>query len=625
MGARPMAMSRTVLSWLLCLLIATAPAAEEITIPNSFTNGHIAVAADVNANFDAVETGVDDNAADIDVLEAWKAAAATVEVPRDYSTVQAALDSSACKHGTATADQGCHLVASQGTYSEKFEIGSTSGDTGNYQNSILFEGTGPAGLENSIGVQQCGSTFVGNNTTNATIVRVNNTIGGILRNFCIDMNETANKPKYGIEIGYDVGTTKHITVEHVTIEDGTVSGGAGIKIGNGASADAPFITLNENRIDNVPTCLVIDSNQAVDIDLNGIECTGPTGAIGGLSVTAVGGEVTIDHFYMRSGADGQTGINIHNLATGILSITTPTFEWPNDGGTMLKFDDDVSNPSTARYRAVSILGGRLQPQKVPTTPLSCLTWSRNGTLNVIGTTIESGLAESGAPDSRQCTLDFDNPHASRTTVVNLIGMDVDFNGTRAIVVHRTTAGGPLIVNVQGTEGPVVCTGTGDGITLASTGCHKLLDSTDIDTSTELGNIIGDETGSGAFVRATSPALTTPAIGAATATTASTGDNDTSVATTAFVKGEIDARGLANSGQTDNRLVRTDGTTGDIQSTGITVDDSDNATVPGKGQFGGSAVGCIIVRDTDNAGDTEVRYLNGTASTNIDTDGLCNGS
>ena len=50
------------------------------------------------------------------------------------------------------------------------------------------------------------------------------------------------------------------------------------------------------------------------------------------------------------------------------------------------------------------------------------------------------------------------------------------------------------------------------------------------------------TGSGAPVRATSPTLTTPAIGAATATTPAANDDDTSVATTAYVQGEINGAG-----------------------------------------------------------------------------------
>jgi hypothetical protein len=51
----------------------------------------------------------------------------------------------------------------------------------------------------------------------------------------------------------------------------------------------------------------------------------------------------------------------------------------------------------------------------------------------------------------------------------------------------------------------------------------------------------DETGDGGgFVRANNATLVAPAIGAATATTASAGDNDTSVATTAFVHTEVDS-------------------------------------------------------------------------------------
>jgi len=52
------------------LLFASAAIAEEITIPNTFTNGTVADADEVNANFAAVEVGVDDNAADIDALQA---------------------------------------------------------------------------------------------------------------------------------------------------------------------------------------------------------------------------------------------------------------------------------------------------------------------------------------------------------------------------------------------------------------------------------------------------------------------------------------------------------------------------------------------------------------------------
>lgn len=44
--------------------------------------------------------------------------------------------------------------------------------------------------------------------------------------------------------------------------------------------------------------------------------------------------------------------------------------------------------------------------------------------------------------------------------------------------------------------------------------------------------------------------------------------------------ELDALTLPNSGQTDNRLVKTSGTAGDLEGTGVSVDDSDNLSTPG---------------------------------------------
>lgn len=71
-------------------------------------------------------------------------------------------------------------------------------------------------------------------------------------------------------------------------------------------------------------------------------------------------------------------------------------------------------------------------------------------------------------------------------------------------------------------------------TLAASGGGAGLASTDIDTSAELRAIVTDESGAGALIFAGGD------VAAATATTASAGDNDTSVATTAFVK--TDTRG-----------------------------------------------------------------------------------
>lgn len=139
-------------------------------------------------------------------------------------------------------------------------------------------------------------------------------------------------------------------------------------------------------------------------------------------------------------------------------------------------------------------------------------------------------------------------------------------------------------------------------------------STEIDTSAEVRAILTDETGTGAAVFAGG------AIGAATATTASSGDNDTSVATTAFVQTELATKSAATS--TDNAVARFDSTAGDVQNSGVTIDDSNNLTVPGDVTGGTSGAFCLILRDSDDAGNSACEVLNGTFSCEVDTNNTC---
>lgn len=86
--------------------------------------------------------------------------------------------------------------------------------------------------------------------------------------------------------------------------------------------------------------------------------------------------------------------------------------------------------------------------------------------------------------------------------------------------------------------------------------------------------------------------------------------------------ELTAKTLGT-GQTDDRLVKTDGTDGDIRDTGVTVDSSNNMTVPGSIETGGSEVpSCIVLRDSDDGGDSACSVLNGTFSCETDTNGTC---
>ena len=139
----------------------------------------------------------------------------------------------------------------------------------------------------------------------------------------------------------------------------------------------------------------------------------------------------------------------------------------------------------------------------------------------------------------------------------------------------------------------------------------------VDTSAELRGVLTDETGTGAAVFAGG------AIGAATATTASSGDNDTSVATTAFVQTELATKSAASS--TDNAVVRFDGTAGDEQNSGVTISDTNDLTVPGDAAFGSSGAGTVVYRNVEDTAYYECGVSSGSWSCATDADGVPDGT
>lgn len=390
-----------------------------------------------------------------------------IEIPRDYVTIQAALNSSDCKRGTTNADQGCSIRVGPSTRAEVVEIGGTTAQgSAESQNSIRIAGAGPAGTETSGGVQACATTLTGDNSANHTILRANNVIGLEVRDLCLDMDESAtNDALYGIHLGYDASTTKHVTLEHVTVEDGIVAGGAGLRIGNGASADVPFVLARRVRMENVRTCIEVDSQQAVDLQVDGFECSNPTAAIGGVSVTAAGGEIALRHFFFKPGTAGQIGINIRNEALGILEIDRPTFEWNQPDGIFIKADDTLN---TGAMRTTEISGARFAVQVPAATRHVCIQWRRTGGLSVISSNFESNDI------AKTCEVDLHNPSATKELVVFWAGNDVQWNGTQAdLVVNRSTAGGPIRVVAIDDGEVVTCNGAGTGITATSTGCYGM--------------------------------------------------------------------------------------------------------------------------------------------------------
>lgn len=552
-----------------------------------------------------------------------------IEVPGDYATVQAALDSEDCKKGSSSggANQGCHIFV-HGTYAESFEIGGII--DADLQNSVVIEGPGPAGVENGANHQQCGATFTGSNTANETIIKVNGAIGWSLKNICIDMDEQTNKAKYGLAIGYGTTgseSTKHGLVENVTIEDGTVSGGAGIIIGAGsATSDTAFNLLRNVRIETVPTCIVVDGAQAVANIADDVECVNPTATIGGVSYTSNGGELKLFNFYMTPGIDSQIGINIRNESIGPGLIVGSTFEWDKDNGTFINFDATGGNAGA--YRVTTILGGRFQPQTAAGTRHVCVAWNRQGSLNIEGVSFES------ANVLYTCEFDFSNPSASKTSDVYFTGNDIEWNATQSDPrVTRATAGGAMRIAALDGGSVFTCSGAASvgSLNSSATGCAAGsgggLASTDIDTSAELKAILTDETGSGAACFATSPTLVTPALGTPSAVVLTSGTGlpistgvsglGTGVATVLATPSSANlAAAITNETGSGLAVFATSPTLttpalGDATATSITT--------------GTSAASCMMYRDTDTAGYTECFWLNGVQSCSIDADGVCDGA
>lgn len=126
----------------------------------------------------------------------------------------------------------------------------------------------------------------------------------------------------------------------------------------------------------------------------------------------------------------------------------------------------------------------------------------------------------------------DDSHAHTTT--SLSGIDIGDDTNLAGTLNEITLTGDTLSAAAAMTRDAEWDTEGEVQT--AWGAVNILLETEIDASSELRAIMDDESGTGALLFADG------AIGAATATTASADDNDTSVATTAYVQTEINAMG-----------------------------------------------------------------------------------
>lgn len=371
-----------------------------------------------------------------------------IEVPGDFSSIQAALDSNDCEKGSTNANQGCRIVAS-GTRAERFEISDAS-TTANQQWSIIVEGKGGGGY-GAGGNNLCALTLTGDGSAGHAVISIDDTNGVIIRNLCIDMDTgAANDPLYGIAIGTSTASdtvNKHIILEQISIWDAGAVGGAGILMGNGGgtTSDTAFNELRSIYMEGVRTCLRVDAVQTVTNYVKNLNCANPTASIGGIDI--IDGQLAVvEGMCFTPGAANQIMVNIMNEATGLGLFTGGTIEWDTDDGVIFNFDD-TSN--TGNWHSTTIADTRFNIQDIPTVRHKCINWDRRGTLNILNNSFESDTSS-----SRTCEIFLRNADASSASYVHYAGNDVEWAGTQsAMVFDESTAGGRLSVtrDEQGTR------------------------------------------------------------------------------------------------------------------------------------------------------------------------------
>jgi hypothetical protein len=372
-------------------------------------------------------------------------------VPSGHSTIQAAID--ACGEGD-TAKIGCDIVIRRGVYAESISIGGSTDLTLQY--GIRLRAEGSAGRENSNNTNTCAVTLTGDDTASNNVITVNGVIGLEIDGICIDMDDAAtNDPLNGIAIspaGTTVKPVKHFTFRNMNIQGAGAVGGAGIYVGDNASADIAFGRFERMRIEDVRTCYVNDSLQAIDLTIDLMECVDPTATIGGIDIQQ--SMVHVRDFYFSPGAASQIGIQ---YAGGTLpaDIQSCNFEWDEDNGTMIMFD---ATGNTGARRGNAIRNCRMQPQMQATSRHVCIDWNKRGSLLVDSVSFESSDA------NFTCELDLNNPDTAIASRVTMIGSHVKFGADGSasdnLTINRTSTGGAEITLTRFDRGRVEqCHGT----------------------------------------------------------------------------------------------------------------------------------------------------------------------
>ena len=124
------------------LVLSHSAYSDDLTLPNTFTAGTPARAADVNANFTAVEASVDDNAADIvtNSTDIGSNAVASQANASEIATNNAAIQANAAAIGGLTAGSGIQVYANGNPIGRLVTIWGTSTAFMQSDMGYMFEG-----------------------------------------------------------------------------------------------------------------------------------------------------------------------------------------------------------------------------------------------------------------------------------------------------------------------------------------------------------------------------------------------------------------------------------------------------------------------------------------------------
>jgi len=203
---------------LMLLAVPLVVAAGTVSVPNTFVNGEVADADQVNANFDAVETAVNDNDALITALETDTVAAqstadaaatdaaaaqatadaATTDAAAAQATADAATTDAAAAQATADAATTDAAAALSTTDANTTEIASHDTDIANNAAAIASNSSALAALGAATGLEACPDGLtVADHDTGLLWEKKTGTPGAAVNCFvptdCIDAHDINNK------------------------------------------------------------------------------------------------------------------------------------------------------------------------------------------------------------------------------------------------------------------------------------------------------------------------------------------------------------------------------------------------------------------------------------------------